>query len=85
MKKSPHKEVTLPVETGDRIVFYTDGITEACNEEREPYGTERVLETLKNGIHLDGKDLARKVIGDAEAFTQKPATDDMAIIIVKLI
>jgi sigma-B regulation protein RsbU (phosphoserine phosphatase) len=85
MKKSPHKEVTLPVETGDRIVFYTDGITEACNEKREPYGTERVLETLKKGVRLDGKDLAKKVIGDAEAFTQKPATDDMAIIIAKLI
>ena len=85
MKKSPHKEVTLPVETGDRIVFYTDGITEACNENREAYGTERVLETLRNGVQLDGKALAKKVISDAEVFTQRPATDDMAIIIAKLI
>jgi sigma-B regulation protein RsbU (phosphoserine phosphatase) len=85
MKKSPHKEVTVSVETGDRIVLYTDGITEACNENREVYGTERALETLRNGVLLDGKDLARKVINDAEAFAQKPAADDMAIIIAKLI
>jgi sigma-B regulation protein RsbU (phosphoserine phosphatase) len=85
MKRSPHKEVTVPVETGDRIILYTDGITEACNENREAYGTERVLETLKTNISLDGKDLAKKVITDAETFTRKPAADDMALIIAKLI
>ena len=85
MKKSPHKETTVPVETGERIVFYTDGITEACNENREAYGTERVMETLRNGVHMDEKDLARKVIREAELFTGKPPADDMAIIIAKLI
>jgi protein phosphatase len=85
MKKPAHKEVTVPVETGDRIILYTDGITEVCNEKRETYGTERVLETLKNNAHLEGKDLVRKVVGDAEDFARKPAADDMALIAVKLI
>lgn len=85
IKKPPHKEVTISVEPGDRIVLYTDGITEACNEDREPYGTERVLETLRENARMSGKDLAEKVIREAEAFTKKPAADDMAIIIVKLI
>jgi sigma-B regulation protein RsbU (phosphoserine phosphatase) len=85
MKKSPHKEITVPVGAGDRIILYTDGITEACNENREAYGTERVLETLRNNIHLDGKNLVRKVISDAESFTRRPAADDMALIIAKLI
>jgi len=85
MKKTPHKEVTVPVEIGDRIIMYTDGITEACNESRVPYETERVLNTLKENIQLDGKALAKKVIDTAEAYTRKPADDDMAIIIAKLI
>lgn len=84
-KKSPHKEVTVPVETGDRIILYTDGITEVCNEKREIYGTERFLETLKMNVNLEGKDLVRKVISEAEAFARKPASDDMAIIAAKLI
>jgi sigma-B regulation protein RsbU (phosphoserine phosphatase) len=85
MKKSPHKEVTVPVEPGNRIILYTDGVSEACNENREPYGTERVLETLRDNVHMDGKGLAGKVISDAESFTRKPAADDMAIIIAKLL
>lgn len=84
-RKSPHEEVTVPVEIGDRIILYTDGITEASNENKEPFNTERVLQTIRDNLNLEGKALARKVIDEAEAFTQKPAADDMAIIIAKLI
>ena len=84
--KTPfHKEITVPAEAGDRILLYTDGITETFNEEKEAYGTEGILQTVKNNIGLDGKILARKVIDEAKAFTGKPAADDMAIIIAKLI
>jgi sigma-B regulation protein RsbU (phosphoserine phosphatase) len=85
MKKASYKEITVPVEPGDRIILYTDGITEACNDEKEAYGTERVLQTIRDHIDLDGKALARKVIDDAVSFTGEPVTDDMAIIVVKII
>jgi len=84
-RKSPHNEVAVPVEIGDRIILYTDGITEACNEDKVPYGTERVLQTVRDNIGLEGKALARKMIDEAEAFAKKPAADDMAIIVAKLI
>jgi len=64
--------------------MYTDGISEACNEKKEPFDTERILNTLKENMQLEGKALARKVIDEAKAYSQKPAVDDMAIIIVKL-
>ncbi len=85
MKKSLHKEITVPVETGDRIALYTDGITEACNDDKKGYGTENVLQVFRNNASLGGKDLAKKVIGAATAFAGKPAADDMAIIIAKLL
>lgn len=84
-KKSTHKKVTVPVETGDRIIMYTDGISEACSDENKPYGAERVIQTLKENYRLEGKALARKVIDTAEEFAKKPAADDMAIIIAELI
>jgi len=84
IKKSPHKEVKVPVETGDRIVLYTDGITEICNEDKVSYGMERVLETIRKNVHLDGKALAKKVVEDARTFSNLPAADDMAIIIAEI-
>lgn len=85
MKISEHKEVRLLVESGDRIIMYTDGISEAFSEENGSFGAERVIRTLKENERLKGKDLARKVIDEAQAFAKKPVADDMALIIAELI
>lgn len=85
IEKADHSVITVPIETGDRIILYTDGITEAWNEEKKSFGIERVLKTVKTNLQLDGKALAKKVIDEVEAFTKRPAADDMAILVVKLI
>lgn len=85
LKKSVHKEVTVSVEVGDRIVLYTDGITEASNEDKIAYGTENVIAAIKKNVNFEGKALAQKVIEDAQNFANTPAADDMAIIVAKLI
>lgn len=41
------KEVELELEEGDMIVLYTDGITEAKNDEGEMFGLERLQEAIK--------------------------------------
>lgn len=84
-KKSPHKDITVSVEAGDRIILYTDGITEANNKKREEFGTDRVLDTIRNNLELDGKALAKKMINEVEAFAGKKHSDDMAIIVATLI
>jgi len=81
----PHKEVVIPVEPGDRIILYTDGITEGYNEKKEYYATERILEIIRNNIDLDGKVLALKVVDDAESFSKRPSADDTAIMIAKVL
>jgi sigma-B regulation protein RsbU (phosphoserine phosphatase) len=52
-RKSQHKEVTVQVETGDRIILYTDGITEACNEDKVPFETERMLRIVRDNLGLE--------------------------------
>jgi sigma-B regulation protein RsbU (phosphoserine phosphatase) len=39
-------EASVRLSPGDRIYFYTDGITEAVNSEDRQFGTEGILETL---------------------------------------
>jgi sigma-B regulation protein RsbU (phosphoserine phosphatase) len=46
----PDHEVQL--RRGDRLVLYTDGITEACNPAAEAYGTDRLVTELQ--AHGDG-------------------------------
>ena len=44
------EENTLPLTTGDMILFYTDGLTEAENTEGEFFGLERVKQVAKNQV-----------------------------------
>ena len=41
----PVTEITL--EPGDRLLFYTDGLTERFSERLEPYGSTRLLRQLE--------------------------------------
>ena len=80
-----YKLASIHAETGDRIILYTDGITEACNTDKKPFETERVLDLIKNNLDLEGKALAKMVISEVEAYTKNPIADDMAILVAKLI
>ncbi|QOX64795.1 SpoIIE family protein phosphatase [Anoxybacterium hadale] len=83
--ESGYETVTIPVHEGDRIVLYTDGITEAFNEARVPFDSSAVLKTLSEHADLDGKALAETVINAVNAYTNVPAVDDMAILVAKML
>jgi sigma-B regulation protein RsbU (phosphoserine phosphatase) len=37
---------SLQLQAGQSLIFYTDGVTEACDCEQRQYGEERLIETL---------------------------------------
>jgi len=41
------KNTELPVEKGDSVILYTDGITETFNPEKEIFGLERLVEFFR--------------------------------------
>ena len=41
-----YKGQELTLQKGDRLVLYTDGVTEALNDSKELFGEERLLDTL---------------------------------------
>ncbi|MBN2807940.1 MAG: SpoIIE family protein phosphatase [Deltaproteobacteria bacterium] len=51
-----YKEQTLELQKGDRLYFYSDGIIEAMNSEREQYGIERLTEKLNQSRVLSLND-----------------------------
>lgn len=84
--RSAHKTVTVPVNTGDRLLLYTDGIVEASPENGSKYfGTERLLELIGQNKEMDGNEMAHTMIRQANLFAGKKATDDMAALIVKFL
>ena len=62
------EEETLSIGQGDLFAFYTDGITEAMNEESDLFGEERLSRLLEEHAHLPSDEIQAQILGDVEAF-----------------
>ncbi len=86
MDDTVYKMDEIPLNQGDRLFLYTDGLTEAHNVNAELYGTERLtasLESLEGTFVMDDME---KIVADIEAFAgQTPQFDDMTMVMVEII
>ncbi len=62
---SPYYEnKVIQLETGDKILFYSDGLIEAKNKFGEIYGQSRLKDFLKNNHNLNSSDLNTAIKND---------------------
>jgi sigma-B regulation protein RsbU (phosphoserine phosphatase) len=70
---------------GDTVVLYTDGVSEAFNQQRERYGNERLLKNLtaSNGAAASG--IVARLLEDVRTFSDgAPQSDDIAVLVLRL-
>jgi sigma-B regulation protein RsbU (phosphoserine phosphatase) len=84
LEEGTWKDAALQLERGDLLVMYTDGVSEAMNEEREQYGTERLVAVLQRDFWLEPADLAAAVKADIAVFTGgEPQRDDLTLLVLR--
>lgn len=66
---------TSPLLSGDRYFFYTDGITESHNREKEMFGEIRLRSQLMEGMSLGPKDLNEKIRKEIKKFAFRLSDD----------
>ncbi len=72
--------------TGEALVIYSDGVSEANNLEGEEFGMERLEAVVKSNLKASASGLRDKVESALSAFTKTaPANDDITLVIVKRI
>jgi phosphoserine phosphatase RsbU/P len=70
--------------TGDVLVFYTDGITEARNQHGEEFGVERLSAVVRHGSSLSAEDLVTDIFSSAADFCSGVGFhDDVTILVIK--
>ena len=67
---------TVTLNPGETIVLYTDGVTEAMNNEGEQFGVERMREVFVNSAPKNSDDAAHTIFDAVNAFADGAAQSD---------
>jgi len=80
---APLDQEQIKIGAGDRLVLYTDGVTDAMNSQDRPFGTQRLRDIILDNRSSSAAEVVealdgtiRSFAGDGEPF------DDIAIVII---
>jgi len=76
------EDTSLKIEDGDIVLLFTDGITEATNENGEMYGQLRLERALNQYADLPVGKLLNKIIQEVKEF-QDEQLDDMTLVAIR--
>lgn len=77
------EEVTIGVKSGDILVLYTDGVTEAINADGEEFGQERLITLIKEEPDLSPNEIIEKIKREVLAFCgAEPQFDDITLMVL---
>jgi sigma-B regulation protein RsbU (phosphoserine phosphatase) len=77
-------DVNVPLERGDVLVLYTDGVTEALDAEGYEFGIERMIQSVRASAADGASAMVTRVIEDVRNFAgSQPQNDDITLIAIR--
>jgi sigma-B regulation protein RsbU (phosphoserine phosphatase) len=81
---TPYAESSVTLLPGDVLAMYTDGVSEAMNQNNEQFTEERLEAILKKSTHHSAKEIIRQIQKELESHTQAtPQSDDITMLVLK--
>jgi PAS domain S-box-containing protein len=79
-------EATLDVDlkSGDRVVLYTDGITDVFNSRGEMLGVEGVQKIVRETSRLPFNEMKKGILDSVAEWREGPPTDDVSLVLVEV-
>jgi sigma-B regulation protein RsbU (phosphoserine phosphatase) len=77
-------DFNVPLEPGDCLVLYTDGVTEALDSEGNEFGIERAVQSVRASAPQGAPAIIKRVIEDVRNFAGSyPQHDDITLIAIR--
>jgi len=76
VKDVEYESKIIMLQPGERIFFYTDGITEAFNSDNEEFDEINLEKSLTNNNGLNSEEIVDKVINDVKLFSNGTEQSD---------
>jgi sigma-B regulation protein RsbU (phosphoserine phosphatase) len=72
----------MELQSGDRMVLYTDGVTEACNSDDEEFGEDRLLRVLQENPARTAIEIQKEILHAAAEFSRGTWQDDATLLVI---
>ncbi|TAG09453.1 MAG: GAF domain-containing protein [Verrucomicrobia bacterium] len=78
------QEITVNLQRGDCVLFYTDGIKEAVNAQDEEFGIERLCEVFRKAAPHGAETIMQEIQETLFQFTgEGPQMDDITMVVIE--
>ena len=81
-----YRQDEIELQSGDRLMLYTDGVTEAHNPKKELFGEDRLMNYLNGSTGEKGKTVLSGILNEVNTFSDNAGQFDditMAILTIK--
>jgi sigma-B regulation protein RsbU (phosphoserine phosphatase) len=80
----PESANEIDLESGDRLVFYTDGLTEVFDEHDKMLGVEGLEALVRRAAKRTLPEMKQAIIDGVTAWTDGSFTDDVSLVLVEV-
>ena len=78
------KEIAL--DSGDVVLLYTDGVTEAINRAEEQFGVQRLSDLSQQSVNLHADEIIKRIEQTVVEFSEgQPQFDDFTLMVLKIL
>lgn len=67
---------------GDRVVFFTDGVTESCDDGGDEFGEARLLQLLQEHRAASASQLQERILASVGEFSRGHWQDDATLLVL---
>jgi sigma-B regulation protein RsbU (phosphoserine phosphatase) len=79
-----YQEDVISLVPGDVLVIYSDGVTEAMNENEEEFGEDRLQEIVEKNYHLSATDMVEHIISEVRDHAGRVSqSDDITLLVIR--
>lgn len=84
MEQFPYEEDVVPLDPGDILVIFSDGVTDAVNDLDEPFGEQRLSTLVGESLRDSAAGVIdRIVLAVQQHALDRPQMDDMTLVVIK--
>jgi phosphoserine phosphatase RsbU/P len=79
---APYEQACVPFSAGDRLLIFTDGVSEAHGPGEAEFGEERLCAILRDARGQSAAEVRRRILSAVHEFRDRPLDDDATMLIV---